>query len=159
MEREVEVPAPRDRSRLLKVLITLSVLVVGGGILIYSSLGHAEYYKMVDELMVEPDKWVGKDLRVHGWVKAGSIDEDIVDQKTVREFYLEHKGQMLLVKNSGPKPDTFRDLSEVVAEGRLIEHNGTYVLEADKLMAKCPSKYEGAVGNQDFEHKPVFGEN
>ena len=158
MKREVEASAPRDSSRLVKVLITLSVLLVGGGILVYSSLGHAEYYKMVDELMANPDKWVGKDLRVHGWVKPGSISEEIVDQNTVRQFYLEHKGQMLLVTNSGPKPDTFRDLSEVVAEGRLVNHDGTYVLEADNLMAKCPSKYEGAPSNKGFDNQPVFGQ-
>ena len=37
----------------------------------------------------------------------------------------------------------FRDKSEVVAEGKIIEENGQPVLIADNLMAKCP-KYEGA---------------
>ena len=145
-----------------KLLVTVAVIGVGAGFLIHSSMGHAQYYKMVDELMTQPgengevrvsDKWVGKSLRVHGYVEAGSIDEKIVAQKTVRTFVLEHNGKTLRVKHEGPKPDTFKDLSEVVANGKIIEEDGKYVLEATELMAKCPSKYEGAPQNKDLGKK------
>ena len=77
--------------------------------------------------------------------------EQVVGQETVRSFILESRGQRLLVRNRGPKPDSFRDRSEVVAEGRLVIEDGEPVLEATGLMAKCPSKYHGAPKDRLFE--------
>jgi len=126
-----------------KALLTMAVIGGGGGMLLYSSVKEAEYYKHVHEVTAEPERWVGKSLKVHGFVEAGSIHEEIVDQATVRSFVLEYQGERILIRHQGPKPDTFRDLSEVVAQGELvIEDDGQRVLHADKLMAKCPSKYE-----------------
>lgn len=147
------------KNNVAKILVTVAVIAAGAGFLIYSSMGHAQYYKMVDELMTQPgangeatvsEEWVGKTMRVHGYVEAGSIKEEIVAQKTVRTFILEHKGKTIRVKHEGPKPDTFKDLSEVVAKGKIVKDNGQFVLEATELMAKCPSKYEGAPGNKDL---------
>lgn len=138
------------QSRLIKIILTIAIIAGSAGFLIYSSVGHAEYYKMVHELMAEPDEWVGKTLRVHGYVKAGSIEEKIVEQKYVRTFVLENQGQLIHVSHEGPKPDTFKDLSEVVAKGRVVKKDGMYVLEATELSAKCPSKYEGAANNKDL---------
>jgi cytochrome c-type biogenesis protein CcmE len=90
----------------------------------------------------EPLKWKNKALKIHGLVEAGSIKEEIIAQKTHRTFVLEFQGKRIKVRNEGPKPDTFRDLAEVVARGRLVEENGEYVFEASELIAKCPSKYE-----------------
>ena len=42
---------------------------------------------------------------------------------------------------SDPLPDTFVDNSQALVEGRLAP-NGTFV--ADKVQAKCASKYEAA---------------
>jgi len=135
----------------LKVGITIAILAGVVGFFKYSARGHTSHYKMVDEVMLSYGQWVGKPMKVHGWVEAGSIDEKIVDQETVRAFVLEHKGKRILVRNKGPKPDSFRDKSEVVAEGKIIEENGQPVLVADNLMAKCPSKYEGAPREKLFE--------
>ena len=150
------------KKNVTKLLATVAVIAAGTGFLIYSSMGHAQYYKMVDELMTQPgqsgettvdERWVGKTMRVHGYVEAGSIKEDIVAQKTVRTFTLEHKGKTIKVKHEGPKPDTFKDLSEVVAKGTIVKEGDRYVLEATELMAKCPSKYEGAPGNKNLGKK------
>lgn len=144
-----------NSSRLLKVMLTVAVVLGGAGFIVYSSFGHAEYYKMVDEVMVEPSEWVDKSLRVHGYVEAGTIDEKIVDQKMHRSFVLEHEGQRIVVRHEGPVPDTFKDLAEVVAKGKLIQVDGVYVLEATELSAKCPSKYEGAPKNKNLGSDPT----
>jgi len=149
-----------------KWIMTAAVVAAGAGFLIYSSMGHAQYYKMVDELMITEgeanpnhvsDEWVGKTMRVHGYVEAGSIDENIVAQKTIRTFTLEHKGKTIKVRHEGPKPDTFKDLSEVVAKGTIVKETVdgkvVHILEATELMAKCPSKYEGAPGNKNLGKK------
>jgi cytochrome c-type biogenesis protein CcmE len=125
-----------------KVLLSVAVVAGGGGVLIYSSLAEADYYKHVDEVTGKPDRWVDKNLKIHGFVEAGSIDEKIVGQTQVRTFVLEYKGERIHVRHKGPKPDTFRDLAEVVAQGKLVAGNEGPVLEATELMAKCPSKYE-----------------
>ena len=39
-------------------------------------------------------------------------------------------------------PDLFKDGAEVVVEGRLVANGAGRHFEADKLMAKCPSKFE-----------------
>ena len=129
--------------RLVKLIITLAVAACGIGFLVYSSIGHTQYYKTVDELMASPIDSVGKTGRVHGYVESGSIEERIIQQKTVRTFVLENKGKRIMVRHEGPAPDTFKDKSEVVARGKVIEKNGEYSLQATEIMAKCPSKYQG----------------
>lgn len=134
---------------MVKIIATILAIGGAGGILIYSSLSDAQYFVEADEVVAEPDKWLDKTLRVHGYVESGSIDEAIEGQQTKRAFVLFNKGAKILVRNEGPRPDTFRDESEVVAKGRLIKESwshagasGDYVFSADELMAKCPSKYE-----------------
>jgi cytochrome c-type biogenesis protein CcmE len=137
--------------RMMKVLLSVAVVAGGIGLLVYSSLGHVQYYKMVDELLAEPDGWVDKTLRVHGFVEAGSIQERIVDQRSETTFMVENNGARIRVEHTGPKPDTFKDLSEVVAKGRLVHEGDEYVFYASELMAKCPSKYEGAAQNRNLD--------
>lgn len=127
-----------------KIVLTAAIGLGVVGFFFHSSRSHTSYYKMVDEVAVAPDHWAGKVLKVHGWVEAGTIHEAVVDQEMQRSFVLEHKGRRILVRNTGPKPDTFRDKAEVVAEGKIVLENGEPVLIATNLMAKCPSKYEGA---------------
>ena len=118
--------------------------------LIYSSMADAEFYKEVSEIVDDPAKYEHKTLRLHGFVEAGSIVEEIVGQKTKREFVLEHQGKRIRVRNEGPKPDTFRDLSETVAIGRLVREGDEWVFEATELIAKCPSKYTDNQRTSEF---------
>lgn len=133
-------------------LFATSAVLATLALLLYSARGHTSHYKMVDEVMVAWGSWVAKPLKVHGFVEPGSIDEKVVDQETVRTFVLEHKGKRIKVRNKGPKPDSFKDKSEVVAEGKIVEENGEPVLVATNLMAKCPSKYEGAPKDELFDN-------
>jgi cytochrome c-type biogenesis protein CcmE len=164
-----------EKSTLYKVLLTIAVVIGGGGFLIYSSVGHAQHYRMVDELIDDGFlKWEGKELKVHGFVEAGSIVESVVGQVQHRTFVLQRNGKKIRIFNEGPKPDTFKDQSEVVATGRLIKATEMAGLAADmckkqpapvgcplrvdaeqpdivessELMAKCPSKYDGAPSNK-----------
>lgn len=125
-----------------KVLLSVAVIAGGGGMLIYSSLAEADYYKHVNEVVLAPDRWVEKNLKVHGFVEPGTINERIEGQATVRDFVLQYEGERIRVQHKGPKPDTFRDLAEVVATGTLIAEADGLRLRASELTAKCPSKYE-----------------
>lgn len=134
-----------------KIVLTAAIALGVVGFFWHSSSSHTGAYKMVDEAVAVAPDWQGKDIKVHGWVQAGTIDEQIVGQEMHRTFVLEHKGATILVKNTGPKPDTFRDKAEVVADGKLAMEDGKPVLYATSLMAKCPSKYEGAQRDKMFE--------
>jgi cytochrome c-type biogenesis protein CcmE len=50
--------------------------------------------------------------------------------------------ETLRVRYKGLKPANFEDAISIVAIGRY--DTGTKVFEADKLLVKCPSKYQGA---------------
>jgi cytochrome c-type biogenesis protein CcmE len=60
------------------------------------------------------------------------------------------------VHHTGPKPDTFKDQSEVVATGVLSRQGTELVVDASELSAKCPSKYEGSQTNKKLAEQPVF---
>src|SRR5438067_5650008 len=151
-----------------KILVTVVVVMLGGGFLVYSAFGSTEPYAMVNTLVASNwDKYTGKPMKVHGYVEAGSIIETVVNQETQRTFILQKEGKKIRVFSAGPKPDTFKDQSEVVATGRLVpaasmqvvadklcvkagkegcpikaDAEQAYVVDATELMAKCPSKYK-----------------
>src|ERR1700727_1979216 len=59
-----------------KIALTIAVAVGGVGFMVSSSIGTAQHYKMVYELMAGVlAQWQGKELKVHGWVEAGTIVE------------------------------------------------------------------------------------
>jgi cytochrome c-type biogenesis protein CcmE len=162
-----------NNSTLGKIVLTAAVAVGGVGFLVKSSVSSAQHYKMVDALLSSDlTSWKDKELKVHGWVESGSIHESIVNQETHRTFLLQKGGKKIRVFSAGPKPDTFKDQSEVVATGHLvpaaqmaelakslgapIESDMTYVVDATDLMAKCPSKYDGARINLEPASTPAF---
>lgn len=160
---------------LAKLGLTAAVAIGGVGFLLYSSSEAAQHYEMVDNLLAQGlDGYTGKALKVHGFVEAGSITEAIINQEQKRTFVLQKSGKKIRVFSTGPVPDTFKDQSEVVASGRLVKsvdvqkladdicakakvsagcpiHTSSeqaYVVDSTELMAKCPSKYDGATSNK-----------
>ena len=107
------------------------------------------YFKTLAEFESAKPELRGLDARVHGYVALGSIERDLA-AKQVR-FHVQgtppHAGgaagePLAVVFGSLETPDLFKDGAEVVVEGRLSEAGD--VFHADKVMAKCPSKFEGA---------------
>jgi cytochrome c-type biogenesis protein CcmE len=144
-------------SLVAKVLLTGTVVVGSLGFLVYSGGASASGYRMVDKLMTEPDRWVDREMKIHGHVEAGTIVEKVEDQTTRRRFVLQKGGRSITVIHEGPVPDTFKDQSEVVASGTLRKRpDGRYEFEATELMAKCPSKYEGAESNRKLGERPTY---
>ena len=99
------------------------------------------YYKTIDELTEMGESAYNARLKVAGYVAEGSIRRS----GTEVTFELEQEGKTLPVKYVGstPVPDTFKDGSEAVVEGT-YHKNGTF--EANKIQAKCASKYEAEYG-------------
>lgn len=74
---------------------------------------------------------------------AGKLVEhsDKFDEATSRLLFTlaDDRGQQLQVAYKGMKPGNFNEATQVVAIGRYRDG----VLEAEKLLVKCPSKYQG----------------
>ena len=123
-----------------KIGLTGVVLATAFGVLLYSSLGESlQYYKYVDEVMVEPTAWHGKNLQVHGIVVRDSIAQP-PNKPMEWRFDIQRNGKVLRAYYSGIVPDTFKADSEVVLTGRLDDKG----FHATEMTAKCPSKYDAA---------------
>jgi cytochrome c-type biogenesis protein CcmE len=108
------------------------------------------YYKTLEEFVGSPDAAAGRSARVHGYVAMGSIERDVV-AKSVRfavQGQAPHaggspEGALPVVFSSLETPDLFKEGAEVVLEGHLAQDGPNPRFHADKLFAKCPSKFEG----------------
>jgi cytochrome c-type biogenesis protein CcmE len=121
----------------------LMVLIIGT--LMWLAVGGVNdtktYYKTVAELEGMNADAKAKRLRVAGDVAPGSI----VRRGTEVEFVMTQESKQLKVVYNGsdPLPDTFRDRAQAVADGKLGA-DGVFV--ANRIQAKCASKYEGKPG-------------
>ncbi len=118
--------------------------------LLYSSLGESlQYYKYVDEVMVEPAAWHGKNLQVHGLVVPDSIARkpDSLEWR----FDLQRNGKVLRAYYTGIVPDTFKADSEVVLTGTMDDKG----FHATQMTAKCPSKYDAAPVGPSVQSTPA----
>jgi cytochrome c-type biogenesis protein CcmE len=108
-----------------------------------STKATSEYYVKIPELMKMDSQTRVKRMQVEGYVKEGSI----VSQGQTTTFVLMENpagdpGEQLKVVYTGnDMPDTFKDHAQATAIGALA---GDGVFRANKLTAKCASKYEAA---------------
>jgi cytochrome c-type biogenesis protein CcmE len=132
--------------RYIKVGLTIAVLASAFAGLMWSTLREGtEYFKHVDEVMVDRTAWEGKPLQLHGYVVPGSI---LVKQSTLEyKFKVQNNparsgeaGHVVEASYKGIVPDTFKDEAEVVLRGRLTSDG--FHTDPNGVVAKCPSKYE-----------------
>jgi cytochrome c-type biogenesis protein CcmE len=97
----------------------------------------ATYYKEIAELQKMGHDSFDKRLRVGGDIKAHSI---VRDGSEVHFTLIQNDLTLNVVyTGSEPLPDTFKDGSQAVADGKMAA-DGTF--HATKVQAKCASKYE-----------------
>jgi cytochrome c-type biogenesis protein CcmE len=132
--------------RYIKVGVTAFVLVLAFAGLLWSTLQDgAEYYKNLDEVMVNQQEWHGKQLQLHGYIVPGSIyrKRDSLEYK----FKVQNNparaaaaGNVVEASYTGIVPDTFKGEAEVVLRGKLTSTG--FHTDPNGVTAKCPSKYE-----------------
>jgi cytochrome c-type biogenesis protein CcmE len=123
--------------------IVIAIIVLGLGYLAYTGVQESKsYYVTLKELNTMGDSAYSKRLRVAGNVEAGSIQR----QGTHLQFALREEGRLLPVVYNGTEapPDTFKDDSQALAEGT---YGRDGVFHANKLQAKCASKYAPKPGD------------
>lgn len=111
------------------------------------------YYQSLAEFSDSPEARSGGHVRVHGYVSEGSIERDVPGQQV--HFAVQNdpphaggptRSTLAVTFASLETPDLFKDGAEVVLEGRLTGRGDRARFHADKLLAKCPSKFEGREG-------------
>jgi cytochrome c-type biogenesis protein CcmE len=125
-----------QKSRLVRFGAAISVIVLSLGYLAWTGVQQSKsYYVTIHELQSLQGRY-DKRLRVAGDVVPGSIRR----QGTRVEFQLRENNQVLPVVYQGTEapPDTFKDDSQALAEGRFGRDG---VFHAQQLQAKCASKY------------------
>ena len=127
-----------------------SAIILGAlGWLAWVGYGESNtYYHTIAELSTLRGAQARQRMRIGGTVKPGSIA-----RFTGRvDFVIEGDGKALPVSyvGSDPLPDTFVDSSQALVEGRLVASGA---LVADKVQAKCASKYESAPGQENSRPK------
>jgi cytochrome c-type biogenesis protein CcmE len=130
----------------LRIGIAVTVILGTIGWLAYSGYGaNKSYYVTIAELGGMGDKAYKSQLRVEGFVKPGSIEQNGTHVEFVLNEFESHSpkaasGRLLKVSYKGtePPPDTFKDNSQALAEG---SYGRDGVFHASMLQAKCASKY------------------
>lgn len=129
-----------------------ALLVLMGGILTLVFSGGKDavaYSYSVDEVKSKAGELADRQLRVQGGLVEGTLvrrdspcEYRFMIRKLEKDGKLDMTGQALEVRYPlCVVPDTFRDKAgvEVTAEGRLAADGH---LQASKIFAKCPSKYD-----------------
>ena len=104
-----------------------------------------QYYVHIKEVKSMGQESYHKGLRVKGFLVEGSLEK--VDHSLESRFIIEEDGEQMAVRYTKELPDTFKDGAEVLVEGNYTAEG---YFDAKVLMAKCPSKYEGATDYSDL---------
>ena len=121
-----------------KFILAGVVVVVAFVFLVYIGMTQfSTYLVTVSEFVAEGESVYGRQTRVAGQVVADSVERDT--ENMTLSFILTEGDAVLPVVYRGVVPDTFKEDSELVVEGK-YEAEG--VFNATKLMTKCASKYE-----------------
>lgn len=136
----------KKSSNSLRIGIAAAIILGTIGWLAYSGYGSSKsYYVTIAELRGMGDNAYKNNLRVEGFVKPGSIEQNGTHVTFVLNEFESHSpkaasGRSLLINYNGsePPPDTFKDDAQALAAGTFGRDG---VFHASELQAKCASKY------------------
>ena len=135
--------APAAKKNLLTVGLLIGAAAAIAALVLTNFKDSTVYAKGVDQLLADKDKWVGRSVRVEGTLVRGTLK--FREKPCEYEFDATRGPAKVHVRfASCVKPDTLRDDMPdvgVTAEGRLLA-SGEFA--ATNVLAKCPSKYDGA---------------
>jgi cytochrome c-type biogenesis protein CcmE len=166
-----QIEAEPRKGNALKFIIGGIVIVAAIIYLMVSSLqANVQYFLTVDEVLKKQNagELTGRNIRLSGAVLGDSIKYDMdnlelsftivqvpADIKLVEEegglaaalhnAVMDPTRSQLQVVYYGAKPDLLQNEAQAILTGKLV---GEGVFEADELLLKCPTKYEGSVPDQ-----------
>lgn len=125
-----------------KFIFAGALIVAAISYLMFSGINDSMvYYYSVGELQAQSSRLAGEGVRISGHVQPGTIERAENGTRVAFVVFERETDLTLPVVYEGLIPDTFKDEAEVVVEG--IYDPNAPVFQANTLLAKCPSKYEG----------------
>ncbi|MEZ5358549.1 MAG: cytochrome c maturation protein CcmE [Candidatus Zixiibacteriota bacterium] len=123
-----------------KLIIGLIIIVGFGGWVLYSLMGTTIRYVSLSDVTTADGA-----VQVMGKIDKDSVDYDV--EHSHLTFYITDleepdSNRRLKIVYSGVVPGNFDQATSIVAKG--LYHEGA--LQADQLLVKCPSKYQGFQG-------------
>jgi cytochrome c-type biogenesis protein CcmE len=128
-----------DEMKARRVKVLLGVAIIGLSILI--GVDAMENFlnplKYVSEVTSEPEKYIGRNVQVVGWIVDGSWRTG--ERPGSYLFELTDGEATIMVKYTGDPPGTLRPGVGITVIGVMTSED---TLTSNKLLIKCPSKYE-----------------
>lgn len=127
-------------------MLIIGILAAAGAIsfLVFDGLQSETYFFDVHDAVERGDELVGETVRLRGDVEQGTLQSNPGELN--HRFDIATQGESITVVYQKALPDTFEENSEVVTQGHLDDD---FVLYADEVLVKCPSRYEGAPPTTD----------
>lgn len=119
-------------------VLGIVVVAVAIGFVVMDGLKSETYFYTVDAAMAQGPDLSGQHVRIKGTVEPGSVIGN--DGELGRTFRIAENGKSISVTYNRAMPDTFDENMEVVVQGIV---NDKMIVEADEVLVKCPSRYEG----------------
>jgi cytochrome c-type biogenesis protein CcmE len=128
-----EHPSPKASRKRWIAAVSLIVAGIGGlAAWAVATPGAVSYYATPSEVIADGSRAMGRTLRLGG--RVADLDRD----GTLVTFGVDDGETVVPVRYRGDVPDTLKDSTDVIAEGRL-QADGTLV--ATRVLAKCSSKF------------------
>ncbi|MCM3587956.1 cytochrome c maturation protein CcmE [Mesobacillus maritimus] len=138
-----------------KIITALSLMAAAIIIMTFASMPSAGSKELtISDVMANAEKYDGDYIMTEGLLNKETVQWNADKIELQFEIYDENETKLPVVYK-GVQPDNFTEDVIVIVEG-FISKNG--VFEAEKVMTKCPSKYEGEdMENYDSEmHKEIY---
>ena len=136
-----------ESNKKTKFIVGISIIVLA--VIALAMMGFKKdyaYFKTVSEVYAMGARAYDHPLKVKGDLVKGTV----VKKGSEMDFQITQEGQIMNVRYIGmdPIPDTFNNnmKAEVVVSGRLNRDN---VFKAERIQAKCASKYEADYTSDD----------
>jgi cytochrome c-type biogenesis protein CcmE len=125
------------RPSVAPLVIALAIAAIGVGVIATSTAGGSGMYNYaLADLVERSDELAGKELKVSGRIKVGSVRGEAASESF--RFDLEDdQGHSIPVGYKRLLPDPFEEGREAIVQGKIVD--GT--LMASNLTVKCPSRY------------------
>jgi cytochrome c-type biogenesis protein CcmE len=163
--------APDSGSRSKFLIGGLLIVVAIAFLIVSSTKATAQYFMTIDELIANEGGMLERDIKISGAVIGESIayeaetltlrfkivnmpaDLDEINAagglaEVLRQVVTDPSASSLEVVYIGPRPDLLRHEAQAIITGRLGEDG---LFHADKLLLKCPTRYESDIPVQAEE--------
>lgn len=128
----------------------VAIIVVGAVFLIVSSSFSGGVYDYeIKALRADWNSMMGAEVKVSGTVVPGSIRGDAAKLDITFDVQ-DAEGNKISAHYAKVLPDPFAENREVILEGTVKEN---YLIEANKMTVKCPSRYQDGTMSEEESQK------